>query len=295
MNICLMRKMLRKFIVLLVISGLLMAGPPAAQAVVVKLTPAQITSLAFASLYSVVVPTALYFMWLNRPSQQTKTSWRLKGQGGFFVGGFMGASLVQSTPWRFIQRDGVNSLTPPEVTASVVNYTPGVVGGIKFGYFPHSLPYVGVEVEGMVTRNDIRDQPVRLSRPVSGTSHGYIPAEKFFNLTLAFHFLGRLGFLADKEVTFGRLQPYVGLGPGLVIIWGDVDSSKNLSLEALAGLRYMLRKHLSVFLEYKLSQQWDVELQHMKVVVNGSDERRAVAHFDWVSHKIALGIAYHFH
>jgi opacity protein-like surface antigen len=288
-------KMLRTLIIFMVISGLLLAGPPPAEAVVVKLTPAQITSLAFASLYATVVPTALYFMWLNRPAQQTKTSWRLKGEGGFFVGAFMGASLVESTPWRFIQGDLVNSLTPPDVTASLVNYTPGVVGGLKFGYFPHSLPYVGIEVEGMFTRNDIREPAVRLSRPVAGAYHGYIPNERFYNLTLAFHFLARLGFLADKEVTFGRLQPYVGLGPGFVIIWGDVDSAKNFSLEALAGLRYMLRKHLSVFLEYKISQQWDVELQHMKVVVNTDDERRGVAHFDWTSHKIVLGIAYHFH
>jgi len=271
---------------------LLLPGPPPAQA----MSPRNATTLAYSLAGGVLGLTAGYIMWVNRPANQDKMSWEVKGPGGFFFGGFMGASFVEANAWQPLRGrvDPIATL-PYDVHTSNLGYTAGVVGGLKAGYFFHQFPYLGLELAGDFTRNDIRHQTVTLSRPVLGQTRAVIPQEDFATLTLALHFLARYGFLKDQEVPFGRLQPYVGIGPALVILWGDVDAAKNFALSAVGGVRYMLRKNLSVFMEYKFSHQWEVELEHSKIRPLGTfQERRGTAVFDWTTHKVVAGITVHF-
>ncbi|MEW6657596.1 MAG: outer membrane beta-barrel protein [Thermodesulfobacteriota bacterium] len=255
------------------------------------------TTLAIgASVVGVIGTSALlYGLWRNRPSQQGKQEPGFF-PGEFYVGGYLGGSLVSSTDLKF--NDGIFP-AGGTVNTSKQRFEPAVVGGLKFGYFLKSIPYLGLEAETNYARNYVREQRVTLSRAVQGTTQAILPTDDWCTWTMALHIVGRYGFLPDQEVPFGRLQPYVGLGPGLVIIYDEVDAAKNFAIDAMAGVRYMLLKNVSAFVEYKYSHQFDVELEShafVPVAANGTlgTLQRGTAHFDYDSHRIVLGAAYHF-
>lgn len=254
--------------------------------------PARATAAATGATVAQVVgfgalaATFAYFAWLNRPAAQGTVDWGIKGPGGFFIGGFVGGGFVQSARWQ-LARTGVST--------SRVNFEPSPLGGLKAGYFLHSFPYVGAEIEFMFDKHNTGTRQVSLSRPVQNAATALLPVYHINVSTLAFHFLLRYGFLPDKEVPFGRLQPYVGLGPGFVILWSTYDSAKNFSLEASAGVRYMVRKNISLFAEYKFSQQWEVELDAMRYSLPGvPGQITDKATFDFTAHRFAVGVAFHF-
>lgn len=255
------------------------------------------TTLAIgASVIGVIGTSAIaYGLWRNRPSQQGKAEPGLF-PGEFYVGGYLGGSLVPSTDLKYS-----NGILPAggTVNAAKQKFEPSVVGGLKFGYFLQSIPYLGLEAETNYARNYTREQRVSLSRPVQGSTQAILPADNWSTWTLALHIVGRYGFLPDREVPFGRLQPYVGLGPGLVMVYDQVDAAKNFAIDAMAGIRYMLLKNVSAFVEYKYSHQFDVELDShafVPVAANGAlgTLERGTAHFTYDSHRLVLGVAYHF-
>jgi opacity protein-like surface antigen len=173
------------------------------------------------------------------------------------------------------------------------NLNPAVIGGLKLGTwfvkegflgmnYPDWMKYFGFYLDFSYHRLDFRNQSGKTLAYDNflNIPRGHNDITNLFNsegtaATLAFMFAGRYGFLPDSEVPFGRLQPYVAVGPALLfttqqpklssasvwIVGGPAtfpytikpgsNSSVNLALAVDAGIRYMCLKNVSLDLSFK--------------------------------------------
>lgn len=247
--------------------------------------------------------TVAYYMYKNSPAQRAKGYPEELGPGEWYLAAYTGLSYLPSADWKF-----ADNFPPPLSTvtglplggsaqyagrtAKNIQYQPGILGGIKFGRYLDAYPWFGWEMETSFSRNRIRGDQGRISPPVPGGPTNLMGGSDWFMIwALQTNLLARYGFLQDKEVTFGRLQPYVGIGPGLEIIYRRWDSSKNLAIETMAGVRYMLNPKIAVFGEYKFSYQFAAEYQEFRAAKYG---RGGTMTSDVPLHRFVIGVSYHF-
>jgi len=224
-----------------------------------------------------------YVIWLNRPGSDF--SWASRGPGGFYIGAGGGANFVGSSNWK-IQAPGTTVYKSNALTSSPLF-------NAKLGYFFHQFPYLGLEGELSYTRNKVRQTFPLASHLGNANTASFVDA--FDNVSFALRIMGRYGFLPDSEVPFGRLQPYVGVGPGLELVLGEDDTAKNIGLEVSAGLKYMILKNFSTFVEYKFSYQFAVEINPRNFKINGGNGLISGNYtFDYARHMVVVGLAYHF-
>ena len=232
-----------------------------------------------------------YYMYKNSPAQRTRGYEENLGPGGWYLAAYSGLSYLPAADWQAIKNEG--SIPMKGRTAKNIFYQPGVLGGLKFGRYFDSLPWFGIEGETSLSRNNIRGNQGRISPPLPGGPNNLFGGSDWFiDWTMQMSLLARHGFLKDKEVTFGRLQPYVGIGPGWEVVYATHDSAKNYAIEAQAGVRYMFTDNLGIFCEYKFSYQFAVEYQDLPA----GKQVPATANwsFDLPHHRLVLGVSYHF-
>ena len=239
-----------------------------------------------------------YYMYKNSPAQRVKGYQEELGPGEWYLAAYTGLSYLPAADWKFANG------WPPGIegrTAKNINYEPGILGGLKFGRYFDTLPWFGLEVETNFSHNAIRGNNGRISPPLpTGATRLLGGADWFDIFVIQINLVARYGFLKDKEVTFGRLQPYVGIGPGVEIIYAAVDSAKNFAIESQAGIRYMCTPKVALFFEYKFSYQFQVEYQNFIVgkqspLSTGQPPNllNAMA-FDVPHHRFVIGVSYHF-
>ncbi|MFP3868498.1 MAG: outer membrane protein [Desulfobacteraceae bacterium] len=280
-----MGKLGRGLVVLVIIIGLYGSkNAPPAWAV----SGERILQLTVPVIGVVGTSTIAYYLWKNSPAQRAKGYRENLGPGEWYVAAYSGLSYLPDADWKFYRQfsgalDGR--------TAQNVSYQPNVVGGLKFGRFFDSLPWLGVELEMNFSRHAIRKQEVSISPPSpEGPNKLTLPSYRIYFWALQYNVLARYGFLQDKEVPFGRLQPYVGIGHAFEVLYGTQDSAKNFAIAAQAGLRYMLTNKVAMFWEYKYSHQFEVELDSVII----SPRERGTVSFDVPHHRIVIGVSYHF-
>lgn len=251
-------------------------------------------NLAMITLGSIGVSLVAHYMYKNSPEQRTKGYPENLELGEWYVAGYTGLSYLPASDWEMSKNFG--SLFGNRTAKNIV-YQPGILGGIKFGRYFDNFPWFGVEVETNFSRNNIRGNQGRISPPVPGGPTNALGGPDWFMIwDMQCNLLARCGFLKDKEIPFGRLQPYIGIGPGFEVIYGKFDSAKNFAIEAQAGVRYMCNKNIGIFIEYKFSYQFAVEYQNF-LIAERSDlgpQPGATMIFDVPHHRFVVGVSYHF-
>jgi opacity protein-like surface antigen len=244
-----------------------------------------------------------HYMYKNSPAQRAKGYPEELGPGEWYLALYTGLSYLPSADWKF-----ADNFPPPlsqvtglpltggspyaGKTAKNIQYEPGILGGIKFGRFLDAYPWLGWEMETSFSRNRIRGDQGRISPPVPAGPANLIGGSDWFMIwALQTNLVARYGLLKDKEVTFGRLQPYVGIGPGFEVIYARWDSAKNLAIETMAGVRYMFTPQVALFCEYKFSYQFAVEYQDFIAAKYGNG---GTLTFDVPHHRFVIGVSYHF-
>jgi opacity protein-like surface antigen len=152
-----------------------------------------------------------------------------------------------------------------------------VIGGLKVGTwfvptgflgysYPDWMKYFGFYTDFSFHRLDARNSQYldtfSTGNVVNGTGFNDFKSEGTV-ATWAFMFAARYGFFPDSDVPFGRLQPYVAVGPAVMFStqqprFGTYTpftpgsaSSTDIALAVDAGLRYMCLKNVSVDLSFK--------------------------------------------
>ncbi len=210
-------------------------------------------------------------------------------QAEMYVEGYVGGGFAGDV--------GDNSARP-KFTGGVFNgiYTVGslpghaqpyVLGGVKVGTwfvkegflgynYPDWMKYLGFYLDFCYHRLSLKNQSFGV---VNYNANGTVNSagnDEFKTdgsaATLAFMFAARYGFFQDSEVPFGRLQPYVAVGPAILFssqqptlnymnnlapgfiatstTFGS-RSSADICLAVDAGLRYMALKNVSIDASFK--------------------------------------------
>ncbi len=217
-----------------------------------------------------------------------------------YLGGSQASNMGQAFTIHDIVNSGVNNVTQNNHLQFSGKTDTAVLGGLKIGTwfvpegfagwsgYPSWAKYFGFYTDFSYQTLMMRNQRVSGTSFISGANANgnFVPGGSFVNLnagnitsegsiaTWAFMFAARYGFFPDSEVPFGRLQPYVAVGPAVMFssmkpkintffVGGVVNGfnasnfspgnqgSTNIALAADAGVRYMALKNVSIDISFK--------------------------------------------
>ncbi|MFZ5451084.1 MAG: hypothetical protein ACOZF2_04345 [Thermodesulfobacteriota bacterium] len=247
-------------------------------------------------------------------------------QAEMYVEAYLGGTLGSSQSFNYGASPTANFTYNVGVPG---NFDPAVVGGIKIGTwfvkegflgfnYPDWMKYLGFYLDFSYHRLNQRHQTARYQENFFGAvNQGLLDfSTEGHAATLAFMFAARYGFLPDSEVPFGRLQPYVAVGPALLFtgqnptfrftnfsgpwLTDDEDLQSNstmvLALAVEAGLRWMALKNVSIDASFKYRYAEPSFSYNVSAGGNNFFLTRHSVTMDQTYHLFSfqLGAAYHF-
>ncbi len=186
--------------------------------------------------------------------------WHVSAQAEMYVEGYIGGAAAANF-----------TSSESHINAGI---SPSVIGGVKVGTwfvkegfagfnYPDWMKYLGFYTDFSYQNLFLPKQTVVSSAPFNVDFHS-----EGMVATWAFMFAGRYGFFPDSEVPFGRLQPYLAVGPAVMFSSRDLKiitqgpkvftglslgstSSTNIALAVDTGIRYMMLKNVSLDVSFR--------------------------------------------
>jgi opacity protein-like surface antigen len=207
-----------------------------------------------------------------------------QAKSAMWVGGELGGNFISSA-----------NINVGDTTLRDVKFQPSVIGGVTVGYdfvntgfagynWPTWMQYFSFAVDFTYNRMDVHLGNIGFNNVQASRFEGYMAAVTFL-------FMGHYGFFPDSEAPGGRVNPYLGVGPAILMSGLDLGSvgagsrsSTDVALVAEAGVRWVCLKNVSVDTAYRFrwaqpSYNVDGETLSVRDVYSHSFLVRANYHF----------------
>jgi opacity protein-like surface antigen len=179
-------------------------------------------------------------------------------QAGMWISAEGGANFTASTSVNIAEEN--EKFTP-------VKREPAALGGLMIGYdfvkegflgynYPDWMKYFSFVTDVTYNKAEVRKQLVTETEGGGAGWHEFFGPFEAELVCWSFMLKFRYGFFPDSEVPFGRLQPYLMVGPGILFSsarganeegWYQFHaSSVDVALVTEAGLRWMCLKNVSM-------------------------------------------------
>jgi opacity protein-like surface antigen len=180
----------------------------------------------------------------------------------WFLDAYAGWSITERVD---VDIAGVSFAGVP-VQASLLDVEPenSPLFGLRAGYWFGFLPEFGLGVDVFYFRPDVRRQNVTATAAVSGrifdepvsvavAGPARIPSADLPAVVFAPELLLRWRFLRTADIPHGRLQPYIRLGPALLVTDPD-DLGTTLGFKVAGGFAWQFHRRLALFGEYRFTR-----------------------------------------
>jgi opacity protein-like surface antigen len=169
--------------------------------------------------------------------------------------------------------DGDVELSAGNASISIpTEYEDSVTGGIRGGYWFDALPWLGLAADVSYFAPD-DDTP-------GGPEYDVIPVSPLL--------MGRVPIATSEEYPYGRVQPFIGIGPGIFISLADFDTAGDddtvdVGADLHAGVNVQVTRMVSVFAEYRFTYvEPEFEVQGVDIEPELS------------THHVGVGVGFHF-
>jgi opacity protein-like surface antigen len=173
-------------------------------------------------------------------------------KSAMWVGGELGGNFISSSNL------SVNGVT----VSRDAKFQPSVIGGVTLGYdfvntgfagynWPTWMQYFSFAVDFTYNRMDVHLGNLGVNNVGASRFEGYMAAVTFL-------FMGHYGFFPDTDVPSGRVNPYIGVGPAILMSGLDLGSvgegnrgATDVALVVEAGVRWVCLKNVSIDTAYR--------------------------------------------